>query len=77
MIKEFAFICAGIAALLLVLGLAGKNDMTAQASAEKHAAGMAQAYALADGDTEFREMKKRLLEMKFSELQRRHREARK
>lgn len=77
MLKEISLICAGIAALLLVLGLAGKQDMSDQASAEKHAAGMAQAYALADGDAEYREMKKRLLEMKFSELQRRHREARK
>lgn len=77
MMKEFCTVCAGIAALLLVLGLAGKQDMSAEANAERHAAGMAQAYALADGDAEFREMKKRLLEVKFAELQRRHREARK
>lgn len=77
MLKEISLICAGIAALLLVLGVAGRQDMSAQARAEGHAAGMAQAYALADGDAEYREMKKRALELKFAELQRRHREARK
>lgn len=77
MIKEFSIICAGIAALLLVLGLAGRQDMAAQARAEGHAAGMAKAYELADGGKEYREMKKRALELKYREIQKRYREARK
>lgn len=77
MIKEFALICGGIAALLLVLGLAGNRDMKASAEAERNANRLAMQYALSDGGREYVEMKRRVLEAKYREVQQRYREARK
>lgn len=69
MIKEFSMICGGIAALLLVLGLAGNRDMKASAEADRRASRLAMEYALQDGGREYMEM--------YREVQRRREEARK
>lgn len=71
MIKEFSLICGGIAALLLVLGLAGNRDMKACAEADRRASRLAMQYALQDGGREYFEMQRRILQAKYREVQRR------
>ena len=76
MIKEFSLICGSIAALLLVMAFAGKQDTKNAEALDRHARRLAETYAARDGGREYFELKRLALEVKMKEAQERYNRAR-